>query len=599
VSDPKIALNLKEMTAVAARFLPYARPYWKHFLAGVIATLILNAAGIVQPYILKTLTDRVLAEPGGDLTILHVALAALMGTAVIKGAFLYVQAYMMAWGNNATVKDIREDVYRHIQMLPLAWFDRARLGDLIVRLTDNIRIVTELLAAGIIALMNDVLIAVGAITYMLLQSPVMTVIAFSLTPVTVKLIGALEKRVERIAGSAQDNVADLSSQVQETLTGARVVKAFCREHYEVERYRVNSTATYNLALRMSSVILAQNPLVESVSTVSLVIVIGYGAYEVAHGKMTLGDFMAFWGYLLLASTPISRLTNTITNLRRGLFAAKMVFELKDIEPEVHDDPLAPPLPPAATSVEFDDVSFSYVAGQEALSQVSFSIPYGKTVAIVGHNGAGKSTLVSLLSRFYDPTQGRVLIDGIDVSSVRLNSLRRQISLVLQDNILFSGTIRDNIKYGRPKASDAEMIEAAKTANCHDLIMGFARQYDTPVTEGGRGLSGGQKQRIAIARAILSNPRILILDEATSSLDLESEHFVESALRQLMEGRSTFVIAHRLSTVRRADLILVMDKGRIAERGTHEELLRGSGIYRRIHNVFYSVDDTDLMTQAAS
>lgn len=640
MSDPKMTLTLREMIEIIMRFAPYARHYWKYFLAGIGATIMLNSAGVVQPYVLKVLTDKVLTAPSAEVTsgrvsptpgaaegtyaspapgkttpaprasapperapeapaprtleekmsTLHWCLLFLLGTAFLKGIFLYAQAYMMAWGNNATIKEIREDVYRHIQTLPLAWFDRVRLGDVIVRLTDNVRIVTELLAAGLIVLMNDLIVTVGAITYMVIKNPMMTFLAFFLTPITIKLIDRLDKAMERIVGSAQDNVSDMASQIQETLAGIRVVKAFCREDHESRRYKVNSTETYKLALRMTGVMLAQNPLVEVVSTISLVIVIGYGSYAVSKGAMTLGDFLAFWGYLLLASTPLSRITSTVSNLRRGLLAARTVFELKDIEAEVQERPGAIELSPIRESISFEDVTFGYNATIPVLRDVSFSVPYGKMVAIVGHNGAGKSTLISLISRFYDPQGGRIVIDGHDLRDTKLDSLRRQVAFVLQDNILFSGTVRDNIKYGRPQASDDEVIAAARVAQCHDLVMGFPQQYDTAIVEGGRGLSGGQRQRIAIARAILADPRILILDEATSSLDPESERGVQNALHHLMQGRSSFVIAHRLSTVRRADLLLVMQDGRVVERGTHDELLAQSGVYRKAHNLFYSIDD---------
>lgn len=584
--NDKPAMSGREMLSTALRFVPYARRYWAYFAAGILATVILNAAGVAQPYILKVLTDKVLAHPGGEMTILNIALLALVGSAVIKGGFAYVQAYMMALGNNSTIKEVREDVYRHLQMLPMAWFDQARLGDIIVRLTDDVRVVTELLAAGIILFMNDLLIAIGAITYMLVQNVGMTLLAFCLSPVTAILIDRLDKRIERMIFSSQDKVSDLTSHLQETVAGIRIVKAFNREAHEAERYRQTSTESYDLAMRMQKLMLLQNPLVESISTVSIVVVIGYGAWEVARGHMTLGGFLAFWGYILLASTPVTRITQTLSNLRRGLLAARRIFEIKDSEAEVHDAPHAISLPPVAKTIEFENVTFGYGPDRPVLRDVSFRAAYGEMVAIVGPNGAGKSTLMALLARFYDPQQGAIRMDGHDVRTVRLDSLRRQIAFVLQDNVLFSGTLRDNLKYGNPRTTDAQMIEAARIAHCHDFIAQLADGYDTVVAERGKGLSGGQRQRIAIARALIANPRVLILDEATASLDLESERYIQEALERLMKDRTTFVIAHRLSTVRRADRILVLSEGCLVEQGTHAALLTQEGLYRRLHDSFH-------------
>jgi subfamily B ATP-binding cassette protein MsbA len=583
-------MTARDMLRILGRFLPYARRYWYFFAAGIASTFILNAASVVQPYILKVLTDNVLAAPGGDLRTLHVWLLILIGTAFVKGIFLYVQAYWMAYGNNATIKDIREDTYSHLQMLPMAWFDRSRLGDVIVRMTDDVRIVTELLAAGLILLLNDTIVSVAALSYMIWTNPLMTGLAFLLSPLTAWLINRLDKKIELMLTGGSEGLSDVTSLVAETTAGIRVVKAFTREEYETERYRKASHLLHDFGMRMVKTMMLQNPLTESISTVSLVIVIGYGSYAVANKHFTLGEFMAFWGYLLMASTPISRITSTISGLRRGMIAADRVFSLKDIEPEVHDHPDAVALPPLSESVEFENVTFGYDEEKPVLHKLSFKIPYGKLVAIVGPNGAGKSTTVALLGRFYDVDEGAIKLDGHDIKDVKLASLRRQMAFVLQDNILFSGSLRDNLKYGRPEATDEEMVAAARIAQCHDFITALPKGYETRIVEGGRGLSGGQRQRIAVARAIITNPRLLVLDEATASMDVESERSMTAAIESLMRDRTTFVIAHRLSTVRRADVILVMSEGRIVEQGTHQELLENSGLYRRLHNSFYSLDD---------
>ena len=446
----KIIFSVRDIFALAGRVLPYAKKYWAYFFIGIAATLILNAASVVQPYILKVLTDQVLAKPGGDITVLNYSLLILMGTAVVKGAFIYVQAYMMAYGTNSTVKEIRQDVYRHLQRLPVAWFDRQRLGDIIQRLTDDVRVMTELMAKNLILLMNDLMVSVSAIVYMLTQNFKMTLIAFSLTPVTIALIKLFDRNMESAIGSVTDKMAYVITRVQEVLAAIRVVKSFSREADEEAQYRAASAELYDLGVRIARVGQLENPAVEAISTVSLVIVIGYGAWEVASQKMTLGQFMAFWGYLMLASTPVTRLTQTITNLRRSMMSADRVFQLKDIEPEVHEDPNAVPLPAVGGEIAFEGVTFAYSKGSPVLRELDLRLPYGQVVAIVGPNGAGKSTLISLLSRFYDPSEGRILMDGHDLRGVQLKTLRQQIGYVLQDNILFSGTIRSNLTYGRPR-----------------------------------------------------------------------------------------------------------------------------------------------------
>ncbi|NDD27138.1 MAG: ABC transporter ATP-binding protein [Proteobacteria bacterium] len=587
-SRVQVALSFGEMRDIFRRFAPYARRHWFSYVLGIIATVILNATAVIQPYILKILTDRVLLPGREDYAALHLSLLALIGSGMLKGIFLYAQAYLMAYGNQSTIRDLRDDVYTHLQMLPLTWFDRARLGDIIVRLTDDIRIVMELVASGIIALMNDVIVAICSVTYMTYLSWRMTFLAFFLTPVTAWVIDRFDRSIESTVLRSQGKTSDLTSQVQETLSGVRVVKAFTQEDHEIARFEASSGEAASMAIRLARSVLMQSPVVEVISSLSLVIVIGYGAYAVSSKILTLGDFMAFWAYLLLASTPISRLSNTLSNLRRGLLAARRIFEIKDIHPEVHEAEGAPVLPPVCGHIRFENVVFGYDKSKPVLQGLDFTVEHGSLVAIVGHNGAGKSTLVALISRFYDPDEGVIRMDGHDIRLVALQSLRRQISFVLQENFLFSGTIRDNLKYGRHEATDDEMFEACRTAHCDAFIRTLPDGYDTRLVEGGRGLSGGQRQRIAIARALIANPRILILDEATASIDMESERDIQVALHRLLEGRTTFVIAHRLSTVRQADVILVMENGQIVESGSHEQLLALGGAYQQLHASFYGI-----------
>ncbi|HXE73636.1 MAG TPA: ABC transporter ATP-binding protein [Candidatus Nitrosotenuis sp.] len=588
MSTPKISLTPRELWQSVRRLAPYARPHWKSFATGLLATFLLNGIAVLQPQVLRILTDRVLMKDG-DLQILHLCMLALLASAVVKGAFLFVQRYMMPHAIQSTIKGMREDVYRHLQMLPLAWFDKARMGDVIFRLTENIRVVTELLGSGLVRLLNDLMVGLGALVLMIWQSPLLTVLAFLLSPLTAWLISSFEKKMARIVGGA-GQMLDPSSLIHETLSGIRVVKAFGMEEREARRFRDTSSEIYRLAVKASQPVLLQSPVVEVLSTLSLVMVIGAGAWLVIHRQMTLGEFLTFWAYLLLASTPLSRATHNFVNLRRGLLAAYNIFELKDVAPEVHDHPQAVPLPPIHDRIEFEGVTFSYTPGLPVLKNISFTVPCGRTVAVVGPNGAGKTTLVSLLARFYDPQEGVIRIDGHPLTQVKLESLRRQMAFVLQETVLFSGSVRDNIAYGRPGATFEQVVEVARAARCHDFVSALPSGYDTLLDEGGRGLSGGQRQRLAIARALLADPRILVLDEATASLDYESEREIQAATEELMRGRTTFIIAHRLSTVHRADIILVLDQGELVDMGTHAELLARCPVYLRLYQAFHSVSE---------
>ena len=389
--------------------------------------------------------------------------------------------------------------------------------------------------------------------------------------------------IQHFSNSFQGKVSDLTSLIQESISGIKVVKSFTREKYEAERFAQHNEENYQIQMKVVQLMITQGPVVEILATLGIGIVIWYGSLGVIQGRFSVGDMLAFWGYMLLATNPLNRVTNTYGNVRRGIVSAIRVFELMDYPTEIKDMPHAKELPTIKGKLDFKNVSFSYDKNNKILKDINFSVEPGQMVAIVGRNGAGKTTLVNLVARFYDADQGGVFVDNHDLRTVQLHSLRHQMGMVLQETILFSGTVRDNIAYGKLDATEEEIIQAAKVANAHDFIMNLPDKYNTVVGERGVGLSGGQRQRIAIARAVLRNPRILILDEATSALDQESESVVQDALEKLMKGRTTFVIAHRLTTIRRADKIIVLDNGNVVETGTHDELLHHHGIYSRLYD----------------
>ncbi|HEY4002052.1 MAG TPA: ABC transporter ATP-binding protein [Candidatus Xenobia bacterium] len=572
-------MTSSQLAEVCRRFVGFARPQLPRFFMAIIAGLVMNGTTLLQPWLLKQLTDHVFVAK--DPVYLQKICWFIMASCIGKGLFSYAQGYLMAWASQQTVTHIRDTVYRHLQALPMPFYDRVRVGDILSRFTADISMMSDALTSGLVSMLNDVTILVVALALMLWTSPGMTLLALIASPAIGFTLSKFGRMINQYAVRNQNRLSDLVSKMQETFTSMKVVKSFTREEYEVHRFENINAEAFDAAMKIAQMGATQAPVVEFFGTVGVVIVVFYGGYGIITNQFTLGAMMQFWFYMVLATNPLNRMAGTYTGLRRGLVSGQRVFELMDLPVEAAERPGAQAMPRIEGQVEFDHVTFAYDE-EPVLRDLSFTIKAGEMVALVGPNGAGKTTIVNLIPRFYEPTAGVIRMDGIDLQTVKVKSMREQMAIVPQENVLFSGTLRENIMYGNLAASEAEMIDAAKVGNAYDFIMKLEKGFDSVIGERGSGLSGGQRQRVAIARAVLRNPRILILDEATSALDQQAESEIQEALERLMKGRTTFVIAHRLATIRRADRIMVVNNGRVVEQGCHEELMAASGLYRRLY-----------------
>jgi subfamily B ATP-binding cassette protein MsbA len=433
---------------------------------------------------------------------------------------------------------------------------------------------------------------IGSIAFMLYIDWKLSLLTFITLPLIVYAINTSARKLRSASRTMQERFSDITSVLQESVLTIRVVQSFGREDFEIDRFNHENQRNFQAIMKTVQLMATLTPIIELLAAISVTIIIWYGGREVIHGHLTSGALISFIIYIANFSNPMKRLSQVYGNIQRALAAAQRVFEVLDTEPEIKEAPGASALPPINGHVAFTNVTFEYKPGEPVLTDISFEVRPGQMVAIVGPSGGGKTTIANLIPRFYDPTDGQVTIDGIDIKTVTIDSLRRQIGLVPQETMLFNGTIYNNILFGDLDASKEAVIAAAKAANAHNFITAMPHGYDTQIGDRGAMLSGGQRQRIAIARAILKNPQILILDEATSALDAESEALVQEALDKLMVGRTSFVIAHRLSTIQRADLILVMDKGEIVERGTHADLLEAGGLYSKLHLLRFSIDNAE-------
>jgi len=564
--------------AMYRRLLRFVGPYrWNMAIAAALL-IVSTALGLVWPQVVQRVLDQGLQQPDLLNVLVVILIAVLLVRAVIDGG----RQFLMAYTGERVIFDLRMAIVTHLQSLSLSFYNQRKTGDLMSHVTSDATLVHGVITQTIIQVLGQVLTLAGGIAVIFLMNWRLALLTLVVAP-PIGIIGQfLGRRIRDISREAQDAQGEAVGVLQEALAEVRVVQAFTREDYEATRFRDKLMVMFRKSIERSRLGATMFPLIGFLGFGSSIVVLWYGGHLVAAGELTAGQLVAFLLYMNMVAGPVGGLASMWTQVQQAFGAADRIFALLDTEPEVRDLPGAVPIGPIRGEIEFDDVSFRYGDGPPVFEHLSTVFRESETTALVGPSGAGKTTLVNLVGRFYDPVAGRVCVDGRDVREVTIRSLREQIAVVPQEPILFGDTIRENIRYGRLDASQAEIEDAAKAANATEFIARLPKGMDTIVGERGVRLSVGQRQRIAIARAILRDARILLLDEATSSLDNESEFLVQQALDRLMRGRTTIVIAHRLSTVERADRILVLDRGSIVEEGTHAELLTKSGLYHRLY-----------------
>ncbi|MBE2200620.1 MAG: ABC transporter ATP-binding protein [Anaerolinea sp.] len=566
------------------RLLTYVRPYRGWMIIAIISLLVSVALGLVLPLVVQNLVDIVLVEK--SLETLNQLALLLLVVFVVQAIFSFIHRLSLSFVGERAVADMRIQLYSHLQQLSLKFYADRRTGEIVSRLTNDVTLLQNAVTNDLVALLRQAVTLVGAAVFLFILDWRLTLVILAGIPVMSLTMVALGRQIRAASKAVQDALAGAANVVEETTSGIRIVKSFAREAYEIGRFTDKVTDTFTAAMRRAKITAVLGPVIGFLAFFSITITLWFGSYEVIQGRLTAGGLVAYLVYTMMVATPIATLAGLYAQFQSALGVTERLFELLDTPPEVVQREGIRPLPPVQGSVIFEDVHFEYTTALPVLRDISFTARPGQVIALVGPSGAGKSTLVNLIPRFYDVMGGSICIDGHDVQDVELKSLREQIGIVPQETILFSDTVEANIRYGKLEATAAEIEAAARAANAHEFILrDLADGYQTMVGERGVKLSGGQRQRVAIARAILKDPRILILDEATSSLDSESEALVQEALQRLMHGRTSFVIAHRLSTVVNADWVLVLEQGRVVEQGTHAALLANpAGLYTRLHQM---------------
>lgn len=566
------------------RILSYIKPYMHRLIFAMFCTIMAAAGNLYIPWIIKDMIDEVLADKNG--TMLNWIAASIIAIFVVRGLFWYGQNYLMSYVGQSVIIDIRAAVFKKLQRLSVSFYDKNKTGTIMSYVTNDVNALQSAMVENTIEMITEGFILIGSVVAMIYLDWRLTLFTVCTFPVVLWFMEFFGKKIRKTGGRIQECTADITSVLQESVASARVIKSFVREDYEVDRFDVENRANFRANMKNAQLMATLTPVVELVAAIGVTMIIWYGGNNVINGTITAGSLVAFLTYAVNISNPIKRLTRVIGNIQKALAAAQRVFMIIDMPEEIAESRDAKKLPEVSGKVEFQNVSFAYDDKGNVITDLSFSVKPGEVTAIVGPSGAGKSTIANLLPRFYDVNKGDIKIDGHSVREVTLDSLREQVGIVPQETMLFNGSVYNNILYGRLDATKEEIEAAAKAANAHDFIMQLTDGYETKLGDRGVNLSGGQRQRIAIARAILKNPRILILDEATSALDTESERVVQEALDRLMVGRTSFVIAHRLSTVKNADKILVLEKGNLVESGTHDELLALDGLYAHLYKIQY-------------
>ena len=567
------------------RLISFIKPYWKRLGLAVICIIMSAAANLYVPWIIKDMVDKVLMNK--DMMLLNLIAAGIVVVFLFRGIFYYGQSYLVSYIAQRVIIDVRELLYIKFQKLQLGYYEKKQTGTIMSYITNDVAALQAALVDSLIEMVTELSILIGSLIMMFYLDWKLSIVTLVVVPVIGQAMKIFGRKLKQSGALIQERTAEITSLLQESISGVRVVKSFAREDYEIERFQNQNNLNFKANMKSVQLSSLLTPTVEFLAAVIVAVILWFGGYQVVNGALTAGALVAFLTYAVNLANPVKRISRVYGTINKAMAAAERVFNVLDTEEKLKDKPNAIELPKISGDVQFDHVSFGYKKDVDVLHDLTLEAKPGQVIAFVGPSGAGKSTIANLIPRFYDVTAGSIKIDGIDIRDVTIRSLREQIGVVPQETMLFSGTVKDNIRYGRLDATDEEIIEAAKAANAHNFIMHLADGYETKIGERGITLSGGQRQRIAIARAILKNPRILILDEATSALDTESEEIVQEALDKLMIGRTSFVIAHRLSTIINADKIIVLDNGKVTESGTHKELMQTGGLYSHLYNIQFS------------
>jgi ATP-binding cassette, subfamily B, bacterial MsbA len=574
---------------VFRRFRPFLRPYLPRMVAAGLLVMAVAAINLALLRLAGSLWDVITVQH--DAAGMTRLIGLFLGLVVVQGFCSMGHSYLTAWVSQRIVADFRRHLFGHLQTLSVGFFARRRTGELLSRLMNDVTIIQSVVTETPIDGAKQFVTFVGGIAFLLAMNWRLCLLILVLLPLLVLVAKFFGRRLKALSTSIQDHTAAMTTLVEEVISGIRIVKSFVQTQRETDRFAVQVQRTLALTLRRAAIMAVFIPVISLLTFSAAAAVLWYGGRQVIDGLVTPGDLFAFVLFAGILIGPFSSAARVFAQIKEAEGATARVFEILDARPDIQDRPGARPLADVAGHLRAEAVGFSYDPRSPVLANLSFEAKPGELVALVGPTGAGKTTVINLLHRFYDPTEGRITVDGEDLRDVTVESWYRQVALVPQETVLFGGTILDNIRYGTPHADEAAVQDASRAAHAHEFITGFPDGYHTMVGEKGVNLSGGQRQRIAIARAILKNPRVLLLDEATSSLDTESERLVQDALERLMKGRTTFVVAHRLSTIQRADRILVLDKGRLVEEGNHARLLERQGLYHYLYTMRLGWNET--------